>query len=80
MMPFSDYLKANRPCQHEHWAGIPEVDAYCTACGADEMEADKEQTQLLESWQVLQEIERDAEKALQKGIEAMNAVQIREGV
>lgn len=28
----------NKHCNHDKWAGIPEVDAYCVECGKGEME------------------------------------------
>ena len=37
---------ALKPCQHEHWEGVPEVDACCAECGMDEFEVDEENTNL----------------------------------
>jgi hypothetical protein len=32
-------------CQHSNWGGIPEVDAYCLACGRDEMEVAQQESE-----------------------------------
>jgi len=71
MLPFSDYLKASRPCQHEEWDGCPEVDATCKKCGMDEFEVNKEQEDMHASWWLLANIENDVAAALDKGIKAM---------
>ena len=47
---FDTFCKRVRKCQHEHWQGIPEVDAFCQNpdCGLDEFQVHKENELLME--------------------------------